>query len=129
MEKYQEFPHLKTCRINLQSETGEDWGGLEKIFNERQLCGKIYTITISLFAYEIDGHLESGMEEDDFFIGDIDSFLNLDWKFSEVCKTNNGKLDTSEDSYWFTRKADAKTVCSQLKKVLVSLGYSPYIQE
>lgn len=131
MEEENIFPVVKECRINIQSATGDNWGGLDHLFNEKELTKEIHTVTVSLFngfVFDYNGKLDNYCENG-YLIGRFDEYFSF-FNVFEIAVLCNCKIDTSDNnSLWFLYKQDAVKFAKELRNHLIYLGWKPRIQK
>lgn len=118
------FPVLSECYVNIQTEKGDDWGGLERCgFTESQLSKNIHTVTISLCSFYDDDGVPSNNCEDAFMI--VESDFPQSFGFSMTGEKYGGRIDPKEMTTWFLNHKKAENFANDLFCELKKLGYKP----
>lgn len=118
------FPILPECYVNIQTEIGEAWGGLDRCgFTESQLSKNIHTVTVKLcYFYDDDGNPDNYCE-DELLLVDYD-FLSF-FDFSIKGFDYGGRIDPKEETYWFLNHKKAEMYANELFGHLQKMGYKP----
>jgi hypothetical protein len=121
------FPVLKECRVNVQCETGEDWGGLERCgFTEKQLQKSIYVVSVSLFTFYDENGNPDNDDENELLVIDPDFFNRFEFScFTNLAKSHGAKQDPEQLDHWFTSKSEAVFCANCVYNHLKTIGYNP----
>lgn len=118
------YPVLKECYVNIQTEKGDNWGGLEKCgFTESQLSKNVHTVTVSLCSFYDDEGFPSNNLEDEFMVIERDFFLSFG--FFMDGNAYGGRIDPEEMTTWFLNHKKAEKFANDLFNKLKEIGYKP----